>query len=263
MEISVVDDLPHRHRSVVIHDQLDMHPALRLFLITACVTGMVVAVQGQSKDSTFLSPEGKFSVVFRDVGHNIWTDGSAMSERDSLFFATKYLVTFTNRTSGVAFSQHFYDVYGTEMSAPPATLFSYLKWSASGDFVIFPEEGWPSAPGAPRQEALNLNPAYPWTNAHVDMETDLWIDSLTIVGNAQNDCDCSVVLFNGRTGNITTLRESESPLGYTFVELRNGAVIIQTLADNCSEEEERKRFVPDFISISLEEIRTQYLHLAR
>jgi hypothetical protein len=186
-----------------------------------------------------------------------------MTDWDSDYFNTKYTVCFTNRITHQTFSSEYHDIYGSRAPKRISALASYFRWSPSEEFVVFPEEDWPKAPGAPQHIILNLDPSFPWKDALVRMELTLWIDSLTVIGDAHDDCDYSVVIFNGRTGKTIPLTDDSSRIGYSLVGLKNEQVFIKTLLDNCRSPEDESHFTPGVDSISLFQIRTDYLHLAK
>lgn len=207
-----------------------------------------------STDSTMLSPSGTFSIKFIPIGRNLWANDQPMEASDSDFFNIKYSVSITNRKTGKSFRSTYYDIHGTEPPMQIAQLASYFVWSPSEDFVLFPEEGWPRAPGAPTHTVLNLNPNFPWKEVKIRMEPTSWLDKLTIIGNSHEDCDFSVAVFDGRSGTVTLPWKSQSPIGYSLAGLHNGKVVVETVLDNCSSQDDYKNFRANRDSVRIDEL---------
>jgi len=174
----------------------------------------------------------------------------------------KYRIVFvdlrTNQSRGV----DYFDVYsspGASIPTPLPQLFAAITWSPFEDFVILPEEDWPSAPGTPAYTAVNLNPNFNWSSTEVSMTEFVWIDSLTVCGNYYGECSCSVYCFNGRSGKTISIKQASSPTGYAVVSLKGQHLIIQTMVDNCASDEDRKQFRREELFIDLGDFKRLYL----
>ncbi|HUL44043.1 MAG TPA: hypothetical protein VLY03_06760 [Bacteroidota bacterium] len=179
----------------------------------------------------------------------------------------KYLCTFTNSQSGASFQGYYYD--NVDKDKPPTNLnnlYGQFIWSPHEDFVIFPYEVGQDAPGTVQYDILSLNPALPWKDTSARMSMDLtsdslfWLDSLTAIYNAHNDCDYGVDMFNGHKGEVITIRPSESPVGYNIVGLDSEMVVLITTFDNCIPLEDIKSFQPKIVSIKISTLREKYIH---
>lgn len=164
----------------------------------------------------------------------------------------QYALKFTD-TAGVALGQAVYhDVHGVEGEfIDLADLARWMSWSPNEDFVILPAEGWITAPGTIATTAVNLNPRYRWTSAYVAIDERVWIDSLRVVGNDMSDCAYSVVMFDGRTGETRTIKETQSPVGFAMTSVPDTSIFIQSLPDNCATDEQRAAFVTECWEFSL------------
>ncbi len=222
------------------------------------------ASYAQNPQQIMLSPKGTFVIAFSHPEKNLWANDEPMTSSDSEYFNIKYTISFTSSRTHQTFSASYHDIYGSDPPSSLADIAAALIWSPDESFVIFPEEQWQRAPGAPQRTFLNLTPSLDWKSATVRMEAALWLDSLTLIGNAHDDCDYSVVIFDGRTGDTTPLRKGSTPFGYTLVGMKNHEVIVKELLDNCaSSSQKEKQFKPKIERITVRDIRTNFLYLKK
>ncbi len=234
------------------------HSIGKIALLLASIVGTSSA---QLNHSSFTSPLAKFSIVFKNIESGV--------HQDQPPFYTRYQVIFSTGMTGRSLTTYFYDTYEQEDNPTDLQkLFGEFVWSPSDDFVIFPHALAQEAPGTVSYHALNLNPALAWQDTNVWMARDIqakdlsWIDSLTMVFNSHDDCDYSVAMFNGRTGETIDLVPSKSPLGFSLIGIRGDSVVIQTVIDNCASDEVIKNFKTEQIHMNIPEIRKKYLKSA-
>jgi len=228
-------------------------------LIAILQTVSITFCSGKLSDSTYDSPRGKFSLNFKNV------EMGTIRQWDGIYI--KYLCTITNKQSGI-FSQHYYfdNFRKDEHPINLNDLFHQFIWSPFEDFVIFPYEQWQDEPGTLQYDILSLNPELPWRDTSARMNMDLtsdslfWLDSVTVLYNAHNDCDYGVDMFNGHSGEAVIIQGSNSPIGYNIVKIDSDMVVLKTTFDNCISPQDIKSFQPKIISIKVSAIREKYFH---
>jgi hypothetical protein len=208
-------------------------------------------LRAQSSDSTFVSPKHKFLIKFEEIGRNTFPDSTENNIR--------YRLTFTNNNSRKKSVIEYHDVHWDRKPTELINIVDSIIWSPSEDFVILPEEDWQRAPGSSEHHVLNLNPKFSWPESTMIMEPSVWLDSLTILGDSPEDCDFSVSMFNGRTGETVCIKESNSPLGFTLTGIEGDEVLIKTVLDNCQSDDDVERFTSKVISIKISSIRDKWL----
>ena len=207
--------------------------------------------RGDSPESVkYSSPSGQIRFTFEMVA-DVKADDPLNDEQVAFI---RYVVTFSDSLGQPLAKVFYHDVYGMSDGEPVelVDLARWFSWSPGEDFVILPAEGWMTAPGTASAPVVNLNPQFRWTVAAVAIDDQVWIDSLRFVGNDISDCAYSVVMFDGRTGETRTIKEAESPIGYSIVKVEEQAIRIQSLPDNCASEEQRVSFIPECWVFSLE-----------
>jgi len=216
----------------------------------------VIACSAQSNDSTFLSPKGKFSVTFKNMGTDTITDWEGKS--------TAYLLVFRNNVSGAAFKHYYSDNYDVGKGPEKiARIFATFAWSPQENFIILPHEVWQEAPGSMEHRVLSLDEQSKWrdttiwTNDEIRSEDLFWLDSLTVLYSVMDDCKYSVEMFNGHIGEWDFIKEGKPPLGYSLVGIENDEVVIKTELDNCQTEEDVRTFKPQLIRMKISDIRNK------
>jgi hypothetical protein len=209
----------------------------------------------QKPDTVFLSPMGKFSVSFKLLKHTKTDNPEDIDKPNNI----KYQITFTDRHTGASRSLDFFDVYdfyvfNHNQTTPLDTLFRMITWSPLENFAVLPEEAWASAPGTRPRKAINLDSKFKWSSVYLGIDDLVWLDSITVAGDASGDCDLSVLLFDGVTATTDTIQESQSPLGYELRGIKGDSLLIETVLDGCSTEQDRKSFSPRFISLKIGDI---------
>lgn len=225
-------------------------------LVGLAIANLSVA---RPEPTRFKSPGGRFEVVFEEIEHQKYSEAEQRKDFDHTS-RVKYRIAFYRSGEGkpVAAVEHR-DVYGWERGAkptPPADLFNAFVWSPKEDFAVLDEEGWARAPGAPERKAVALDPTLPWTTAPFRLSDPVWADALRVVGNSYNDCEYSVVMFDGATGKMQPIMAAASPIGYEIGAVTGRRVLIRRLLDNCKTEELEKDFVPECLSLDLDTMRT-------
>lgn len=218
---------------------------------------LVCSVLSLASDSTFTSPTGRFTVRFKQLVH---TKVAKVTSLDDNSFI-KYQLFFTDVRSHVVRTAQYTDVYSSYAyvynKGKPASLsriVAQIIWSPSDQFAMLPEEAWPSAPGAPWHNVINLDSRFKWQSSGVNFDPFTWLDSITVAGNNHNDCSYCVCVFDGRSGNLITIKEGESPIGYSIDAMRDGKLVVKTILDNCSSEKDRRGFRPTEILFTRGEI---------
>jgi hypothetical protein len=206
----------------------------------------------QEQDSVYFSPSGRFSVKFAFLKHSKFENPKDLDETNNI----KYQITFRDGRSGQSQKFDYHDVYYGKPNSPDA-IFKGIIWSPSENFAVLPEEGWPRAPGAPQCKAVNLDTNYKWSMSDFHMDRLIWLDSISAAGMAYDDCDYSILLFDGATGRTTSIKEGESPIGYEIISLKDDTLYIQTVLDNCRSEGDEKKFVSQKLSLSVGELLTK------
>ena len=217
---------------------------------------VIVGCVGEGAEPVrFKSPSGRHEVAFEEIEHKKYSE--AEQQRDFNFTShIKYLISFYRAGEAHPVAQVEYrDVYGWEKDAaptPPTDLFKAILWSPNEDFAVLDEEGWARAPGAPERRAVALNASLSWSTAPFRLSDPVWADTLHVIGNAHNDCDYSVVEFEGTTGKMRSIMASASPIGYEIATTTGRRVLIRKALDNCRMEDAEKAFVPECFSLSLD-----------
>lgn len=205
----------------------------------------------------FHSPKGIFLVVMTELSHKKYTR-EEMLERAENVSNVLYRVDFipSGATEPLATINHA-DVYGWENGSSPAKMkdiFRSFSWSPYEDYVIVPEEGWASASGAGAFTIVSLNPELPWTEKRAALENMEWINDLSFVGDYHNDCDYGVAWFDGKSGRVISVKESESPLGYELVSVKGNVATIRMVLDNCRMQDMPPRCLTYDLSTGREEL---------
>ena len=192
----------------------------------------------------FKSPKGLHLVKFRETKHVKSTGTDDMDDVSHV----KYAVLIYRRADSLIAQTDYTDVYGWSKDAEPTApekIFGDLTWSPDEDFVIFPEEGWASAPGPPNLKVLNLNSQLQWSETNIYMSLTHWADDFRIFGNSDSDCYYCVVMFDGKTGKTHEVIEAKSPIGYQIVKVEGTKLLIEKVLDNCRTEKDEHSFTPE------------------
>lgn len=211
-----------------------LHILLSAFLFIFC--GLLPATADALRQEKFTSPSGAYIAVFTELEHRRYKKEEMLEDLRNVSHIL-YRVDFVLKGSvePVATANHT-DVYGWEAGGrpeKPSSIFRKLTWSPKEDFVIFPEEGWASAPGSTQSKVVALNPRLEWKTAEVSLGAVEWIDELSFITDYHFDCDYGILRFDGLAGKTASLKESESPIGYELVSLKDGKATIRMLLDNC------------------------------
>lgn len=208
--------------------------ALLAFLFLLC--GFSPAEAEVLRQEKFSSPSGAYIVVFTELEHRRYKKEELLEDLRNVSHVL-YRVDFVTKGSiEPSATAHYADVYGWEAGnrpERPSSIFRKLTWSPKEDYVIFPEEGWASAPGFSQSKVVALNPGLEWKTAEVSLGAMEWIDELSFITDYHFDCDYGVLRFDGLSGKAVSLKESESPIGYELVSLKDGKVTMRMLLDNC------------------------------
>lgn len=212
-----------------------------------------------SEPARFKSPGGRFEVVFEELEHRRYSEAEQLKNLDHTSHV-KYRISFyrPGEAKPVAAVEH-QDVYGWEKGAkptPPSDLFNAFLWSPKEDFAVLDEEGWARAPGAPERKAVALDPTLPWSTAPFRLSDPVWANALRVVGNSYNDCEYSVVMFDGATGEMRSVMPANSPVGFELGPVTGRQVLIRNVLDNCKTEELERDFIPECLSMDLDTMRT-------
>lgn len=215
----------------------------------------------------FNSPSGNFSVTIREISHIKYAFPRDIDEVNHV----SYSIIFYDKRNGLGVNSIYNDVYGwgqDQKPTPVSKIYASFEWSPKEDFVILPEERWAGAPASPYRTAINLNSNLNWSieKNHIDIVTLInrywstgtvhmnivtWIDDFLVIGDLHDDCEFSVVMFDGRTGRQDTVKESETPIGFSISSFNWPVVIIESMLDNCSSEEVAERFSKECQAIDL------------
>lgn len=210
--------------------------AQTLLALIFLLCGAMPAWADTIRQEKFTSPRGAYLVVFTELEHKRYKKAEMLEDLRNVSNVL-YRVDFILKGSiDPAASANYADVYGWEAGGRPerpSSIVRKLIWSPREDFVIFPEEGWASAPGASQSKVVALDPRLGWRTAEVTVGAMEWIDHLSFVSDYHFDCDYGILRFDGVSGRTASLKESESPIGYELVSLRDGKVTIRMLLDNC------------------------------
>lgn len=232
-----------------VKQDADMRILNQLVLMITAITFAGCVGGGKPAPAQFSSPSGRVHFTFEMVA-DVKADDPLNDEQVAFI---RYAITFSDSLGQPLARMFYHDVYGE--SGEPVELNDlarWFSWSPGEDFVILPAEGWMTAPGTASAPVVNLNPQFRWTMSAIAIDDQVWIDSLRIIGNEMSDCAYSVVMFDGRTGETRTIKEAQSPIGYSIVRVEEKAIRIQALPDNCANEEQRANFIMECWVFSLE-----------
>jgi hypothetical protein len=187
-------------------------------------------------DSTanlFQSPAGKFSVEFRKISHVKFDEHMDIDQVDHII----YSVTFLNKSNSSKIETKYSDVYGWCNDKPNEVkdIYQSFIWSPRENFVILPEERWAGPPSSPYRMAINLNSKMNWSSAKTHIDIKLWADDFRVIGDSHDDGDYRVVLFNGKTGQMETIKSrgtDEYQFGYHVLSANKPIVLIEKIPDN-------------------------------
>jgi|GEM_PF-2258345 len=184
----------------------------------------------------FLSPAGKYEVVFTEIEQRKFTKQfeTGVDDVNHIIYRIDFL---DKRTNTLLTSVKYTDVYGfdSEKQTPIKYLFNGMTWSPKEDFVILPEEGWASAPGTVATAVIALNPRLPWKESRFAFDKFLWIDDFNVIGDRHDDCCYEIGRFDGATGEDVPVKECKSPIGYELISVQNKKAFIRQVTDNCRE----------------------------
>jgi len=205
------------------------------FALLFLCSGLLPARADTIRQDRFTSPSGKFIVVFTELENRKYGKEEMLEDLGNVSHVL-YRVDFISKgdIEPVATSSYA-DVYGWEAGGRPekaSSIFRKLIWSPREDFVIFPEEGW-AAQGPSQSRVLALNPELEWEKGDVSVGAIEWIDDLSFISDYHFDCDYGILRFDGTTGKTFSMKESESPIGYELVSVKQGKALIRMLLDNC------------------------------
>ncbi|HUT86024.1 MAG TPA: hypothetical protein VMW66_04215 [Elusimicrobiales bacterium] len=193
--------------------------------------------QTVSKNQRFKSPQGKIEIEFTELAHK------KVTEKENLDYSCSfvdYKIDFyklgTNKKLNSTNYREEYQCLDLERQ-PISSLVSHIKWSPKEDYAFVTDEEVVSYPSPTNGYMVALNEKLKWKKARFCLENYFWIDDLTILGNCHRDCDYSVRMFRGRTGEDIAVAQSMSPIGYEIFERRKDAVLIHSMADNCQLED--------------------------
>lgn len=206
-----------------------------LFALFFLFSGLLPAGADLIRQDRFTSPSGGYTVFFTELENRKYTKEELLEDLGNVSHVL-YRVDFIAKgdINPVA-SASYADVYGWEAGGKPekaASIFKKLIWSPKEDYVIFPEEGW-AAQGPSQSKVLALNPQLGWEKGEVSVGAIEWIDSLSFISDYHFDCDYGILRFDGTVGKTFSMKESESPIGYELVSVKQGKAIIRMLLDNC------------------------------
>lgn len=221
----------------------------QLVLMITAITFAGCVGGGKPAPAQYSSPSGRVLFTFEMLA-DVKADDPLNDEQEAFI---RYAITFSDSLGQPLAKMFYHYVYGE--SGEPVELKDlarWFSWSPREDFVVLPAEGWMTAPGTASAPVVNLNPQFRWTVTAVAIEDQAWIDSLRIIGNQLSDCDFSVVMFDGRTGETKAIKAGESPIGYSIVNTEERTIRIRSLPDNCASEEQRANFIPECWVFSLE-----------
>ncbi|MBI3754219.1 MAG: hypothetical protein HY266_09325 [Deltaproteobacteria bacterium] len=229
-----------------------------IFLITFSVVSANTTIQHR-----FLSPSGKYEVVFTEYKHCKFPIQNIRSIDDVNHVV--YLIGFFKKEGNIFLAEEtFSDVYGWKKYNPtsPELLFKKMVWSPKEDFVILPEEEWGGYPRTPVKKVVALTPELPWRKSGFAFDEFIWIDNLRGIGDYHFDCDFGVSLFDGKSGKTVPTKESASPLGYNLISVKNNKALIGQVINNCGplEEMEKPPICFEYDLITQEEERIQCPH---
>lgn len=230
-------------------------PIPLLFALFFLFSGLLPALANLIRQDRFTSPSGRYTVVFTELENRKYTKEEMLEDLGNVSHVL-YRVDFISKgdIDPVA-SGSYADVYGWEAGGKPekaASIFKKLIWSPKEDFVIFPEEGW-AAQGASQSKALALNPELTWEKGEVSVGAIEWIDDLSFISDYHFDCDYGILRFDGTIGKTASLKESESPIGYELVSVKQGKAVIRMLLDNCRMQDIPPRCFTRDLATGLEE----------
>lgn len=214
-----------------------MHRSLPIFfafLFLLC--GFMPAEADTIRQEKFTSPSGAYIVVFTELSHRKYKKEEMLDDLNRVNNILYRVDFILKGYVEPAASVNFADVYGWETGGrpeKPSSIFKTIVWSPKEDFVIFPEEGWASAPGSSMSKVVALSPRLPWKTAEVSVGAIEWVDDLSFITDYHFDCDYGVLRFDGLAGKTVSLKESESPIGYELVSVKDGKATIRMLLDNC------------------------------
>jgi hypothetical protein len=211
--------------------------ALILFLICNASQSQNIT----SDSTTYFSPLKKYKIAFLKDSETVYLHSSNIDEVSNI----KYKLLITNNLTGQTITKYYYDVYGNYVKGKPtptSVIFSWISWSPDEDFLELPEENWSRAPDAPENRAINLNDKYSWTEGIDDIDHNFWLDDLHVIGDCNGDCGISVDMFDGVTGKMITIKDSESPKGYQIESAANDTLVVKSVLDNCSNPDDEKNF---------------------
>lgn len=208
-------------------------PAFLAFFLL--LTGLMPARADVIRQEKFTSPSGRYTVVFTELENRKYSKEEMLEDLGNVSHVL-YRVDFISRGGIEPVANGSYaDVYGWEANGRPekaASIFRKLIWSPKEDYVIFPEEGW-AAQGTSQSAVLALNPELGWKKGAVSVGAIEWIDDLSFISDYHFDCDYGILRFDGAAGKTVSMKESESPIGYELVSVRQGKAVIRMLLDNC------------------------------
>jgi len=197
--------------------------------------GLLQAGADTLRQDRFTSPSGRYAVVFTELENKKYGKNEMLEDLGNVSHVL-YRVDFISKGDIDPIASGSYaDVYGWEAGGRPekaSSIFKKLIWSPQEDFVIFPEEGW-AAQGPSQSKVLALNPELAWEKGEVSVGAIEWIDDLSFISNYHFDCDYGILRFDGTIGKTVSLKESESPIGYELVSVKQGKAVIRMLLDNC------------------------------
>jgi hypothetical protein len=220
----------------------------------ACVSAPVLGTE-PTADARFVSPGGRYELRFEEIARRTFTREQQLQRLDNTDHID-YEVTITRidtRTPVATFP--YSDVYGFNQPSEPTPLKElsrWFDWSPEEDFVVLPVEGWASAPGTPNAKVLALNDELGWSESRFTLDKVTWINSLVAVGDRHNDCDYSVDVFDGRTGEQKAVVEKTSPIGYKIESITARQMLIRRVLDNCARTELRETFEQRCLSLEFD-----------
>lgn len=212
---------------------------------------LLCAASSPAASARFASPKGKFEAVFAELEHRRFKK-SGKKHLEDTDRVTYRIEVFKKGEDKPAASVVFNDVYGWDEDSAPTPveqLFNMIIWSPEEDFLVLPYEGWASAPGTDVLKACALNPGLAWKEADFAFNNFFFTDDLTVVGDRHDDCDLSVLLFDGKTGSTLPVKASRSPVGYELISVDGQAAFIREVTDNCRIEEKAQAcFTMDLVT---------------
>lgn len=205
------------------------------FALCFLLSGLLPAWADTIRQHKFNSPSGKYIVVFTELENRKYAKDEMLENLGNVSHLL-YRADFISKGDIEPVATGSYaDVYGWEAGGRPekaSSIFKKLIWSPREDFVIFPEEGW-AAQGPSQSMVLSLNPELEWEKGEVPIGAMEWIDDLSFISDYHFDCDYGILRFDGTTGKTVSMKESESPIGYELVSVKQGKAVIRMLLDNC------------------------------